>query len=69
MAKKIHYGGTVIRVADSVQRDAVRSTVGAITLPTPSGGYVTLATGPGIAIALEESPIREADDIDPIVVL
>jgi hypothetical protein len=69
MAKKIHYGGTVIHVADSVQRDAVRSTAGAITLQTLSGGYVTLATGPGIPIALEEGPIREADDINPIVVL
>lgn len=66
MAKKLYYAGTVIQVDDSVQRTDIRATQGAITVKTAIGGSITLATGPGIALALEELPVRDLDEMEPV---
>lgn len=67
MPKKLHYAGATIDVADSVHQSDVTSAEGTITVRTRSGGFLTFVTGPGIAIALEETAVREPQDLTPIV--
>lgn len=54
MAKKLHYGGSVFEVADSVKSSDLTHEEGRMTIRTKKGAFLTLVTGPGIPIALEE---------------
>jgi len=57
---KLHYGGQIFDVADSVKGSDLTASEGTIMVRTDDGGFLTLVTGPGIPIALYAPP-RNAD--------
>jgi hypothetical protein len=56
---KLHYGGETYNVADSVKGSDLTAAEGTIMVRTKSGGFLWLATGPGIPMALELPPVGE----------
>lgn len=54
MTKKLHYGGSVFEVSDSAKPSDLSDESGRVTIWTKKGARLTLVTGPGISIALEE---------------
>lgn len=58
----LHYGGETFDLGDSDRGllDEYDGTPGVIRLNLDSKGWLTLALGPGIPIAIEEKPVRPA---------
>ncbi|MFJ3383612.1 MULTISPECIES: hypothetical protein [unclassified Curtobacterium] len=56
---KLHYAGHTFDVGDSVTSADLTTETGTIQVRTKAGGFLTITTGPGIAIALEELPARD----------
>lgn len=55
---KLHYGGQTFDVADSVSGTDLTAEQGTIMVRKKNGGFLWLATGPGIPIALELPPVN-----------